>query len=533
MSSPPPSTSITPGRSLGFMTLGASLHDILTRVKAQPSLYPKIQILFDPKYPLRIPVVITLPENGVRLRFDGPDQRLRIIEVIDFTKTRLSYKNTEVVKAGEGAVGGLGAQAGPTGPRFRHVYDRLLGPTYAGEYIPPAADDTKGVGTYVLSYPGIAFNFPLQASSWSADKDFVSLLSSHAASAATSMAIFHGESWSKARGTLFSHTPPNPRSLELAAKANVADEVEVARIYGEGRIELVRRSSPPFWIDLSETTPQDLITELGPPDAIYRKNDNRLSIHGNKQGTLDALSNSVGSMGYGDAESSDTDDHESFTGSDPEESEESEEGGKTFLDSDESASTEHFYNYFHHGFDVLISRPTSISTPSPTSPHELRELPKNFPASRNSLVATKVIFHGNVPGSYPFNRHRRSRWTLEHVPTELYRESLTSEMAFKDVKGRLCEAFKSACATEEEERSMQRGMVLNRGWGDSPGSSCELLGGFEETTSSPIQKKKGSPGGASAAPAVDSTFGISEIFGFPGLIFEVLKNDTVSTLTVI
>lgn len=482
---------------------------------------------------MRIPVVITLPENGVRLRFDGPDQRLRIIEVIDFTKTRLSYKNTEVVKAGEGAVGGLGAQAGPTGPRFRHVYDRLLGPTYAGEYIPPAADDTKGVGTYVLSYPGIAFNFPLQASSWSADKDFVSLLSSHAASAATSMAIFHGESWSKARGTLFSHTPPNPRSLELAAKANVADEVEVARIYGEGRIELVRRSSPPFWIDLSETTPQDLITELGPPDAIYRKNDNRLSIHGNKQGTLDALSNSVGSMGYGDAESSDTDDHESFTGSDPEESEESEEGGKTFLDSDESASTEHFYNYFHHGFDVLISRPTSISTPSPTSPHELRELPKNFPASRNSLVATKVIFHGNVPGSYPFNRHRRSRWTLEHVPTELYRESLTSEMAFKDVKGRLCEAFKSACATEEEERSMQRGMVLNRGWGDSPGSSCELLGGFEETTSSPIQKKKGPPGGASAAPALDSTFGISEIFGFPGLIFEVLKNDTVSTLTVI
>ncbi|KAK7544459.1 uncharacterized protein J3D65DRAFT_609665 [Phyllosticta citribraziliensis] len=539
MTSPPPSTAILPGRSLGFMVLGASLHDILTRVKAQPSLYPKMQLTFDPKYPVKIPVVLSLPENGLRLRFDGPDQRLRLIEVTDFSKTRLSYKNIEVVKIGE--LGGtLGVRAGPTGPRFRHVYDRLLGPTYAGEYIPPAEDQANGVGTYVLSYPGIAFNFPLQASEWSPDKDFVSLLSSHATAPATSMAIFHGESWPKARGALFTQAPVNPRSLELASKANVADEVELVKIYGEGRIELIRRSSPPFWINLSETTPQELVTELGPPDAIYRKNDNRLAIHGKRQ-SLNGLASSQASIPYADGESSENEENMSYTGSEREESEGSEDdNSKTYLDAND-ASPEHFYNYFNHGFDILISTPTAISAPSPTSTHPTRDVPADWPPSENNLVATKVIFHGNVPGSYPFNRHRRSRWVLEHVPTELYKEPLTSEMPFADCKGRLLEAFKSYCNTDEEERSMQRGMVLNRGWGDSPGSSCELLGGFEEATASPVQSrsKKGGVGAGgvgvsdAASAAMDNSFGISEIYGFPGLIFEVLKNDAVSTLTVV
>ena len=69
------------------------------------------------------------------------------------------------------------------------------------------------------------------------------------------------------------------------------------------------------------------------------------------------------------------------------------------------------------------------------------------------------------------------------------------------------------------------GEVLNRGWGESPESSVELLGGWEESAA----RLKQSPSkGAEGVQGLGNT----ELFGFPGLLFEVLKNDTVSCLTV-
>lgn len=169
--------------------------------------------------------------------------------MLDFSKAKLVYKDVEVYKPTEGQ-GGLAP--GLSGPKFRHIYDKLLGPTYGGEYIPPKSEDANAKGTYNLSYPGIAFNFPVQHSTFSPKKDFISLLSSSATGPATSMALFNGESWQKARGTLFTAPPPNPRALALAGKSKEGgpDEIELVRIQGEGRIELVRRSSPSFWSTL-------------------------------------------------------------------------------------------------------------------------------------------------------------------------------------------------------------------------------------------------------------------------------------------
>ena len=65
---------------------------------------------------------------------------------------------------------------------------------------------------------------------------------------------------------------------------------------------------------------------------------------------------------------------------------------------------------------------------------------------------------------------------------------------------------------------MQRGMVLNRGWGQSPDSSIELLGGFDDA---PIKQQ-------GQAAVMNNT----DLFGFPGMLFEVLKNDSISALTV-
>ncbi|PLB37568.1 isoleucine--tRNA ligase ISM1 [Aspergillus candidus] len=508
MAAPRPSTQvqISPGKGLGLIILGASLHNVLGHVKSHPQTYPAIEIAYSPSDPLRKPVTLQLPENGLRLRFDGPDQRLRLIEVLDFSKISLVYKNQEVLKGAKPHE----PPASQQGPSFRHIYNRLFGPSYPGEYVPPL--NGSPYGTYVLSYPGIAFSFPLQHSAWSDQCDFVALLSSTAAMPATSLSVFQGPSWPEVRANLFTQQPQYPRFPPLAGKNkdSVADEVEEFIIWGAGKVQAIRRSTPPTHITLSRTTPQDLIAEFGPPDAIYRKHDRRISIHraaGGGGGSQDPLGMSP-SPGRG-IDITDTDQSSNNSAAD-----DSDDEVTTTLDPS-SLPTECFFNYFHHGFDAFISHP---DTPGPALPGSALSDPT--PVSPSSqLVVTKIILHGNVPGSYPFNRHRRSRWRISLDSSE---DTISSETRWDEVFGRLKDVWKGFYASSTEERALQRPMVLNRGWGDSPESSVEFLGGWEESTG------KGQRAGNDGH---DAGLGNTELFGFPGLLFEVLKNGAVSCRT--
>jgi len=188
-----------------------------------------------------------------------------------------------------------------------------------------------------------------------------------------------------------------------------------------------------------------------------------------------------------------------------------------------SVSGECFYNYFYHGFDVLISTPT---TPSQCPPSKRPTAEEGILAAdtSNHLVATKLILHGNVPGSYPFNRHRRCRWEIQYLKPKKGEDIINSESSFKDIESRLHEEWKSIYKDAEEAKAGQRGMVLNRDWGDSPGSSCELLGGWEES----VGGKRTDPAGTEDVRGLGNT----TLFGFPGLVFEVLKNGIVSGVTV-
>lgn len=468
--------------------------------------------------------MLNLPKNGFRLRFDGPDQRLRLIEIIDFTKMHLSYKSLDLVKIPESQPSPIAHSHSsvPTGPIFRHVYNRLMGPTFPGEYISPRSSAESKKGLYVLSYPGIAFTFPLDDSAWSPEADFVSLLSSSAASQALSLAIFNGPSWQEVRQDLFIRPCPNPRSLALSGRGKELhpDEVDLVQIHGAGKIELLRRSSPPFVITLSETVPQDLVAELGPPDAIHRKSDRRLSIHRTRQRDRTPSEKALGSSPAKIDDTVDTDQSSNHTTTDESDIE---DDFSSSNEKNDDRSAECFYNYFHHGFDLFISYPTLPSPSFPSSQPETESV--TSAKSSDNLVVTKVLLHGNVPGSYPFNRYRRSRWRIDAPSIQHTEASLTSETPFSEISGVLKSIWRGTYANETEERSLQRGMVLNRGWGDSPGSSCELLGGWEESTDT---GKKSSNHPSNGTPGLGNT----ELFGFPGLVFEVLKNDFVSCVTI-
>jgi hypothetical protein len=467
------------------LVLGASLHDILTRLKAEPQRFPKLDLLYEHSDPLKEPVILNLPSNGFRLRFDGPEQRLRLIEVLDFTKSQLTYRDKDVLRPGTAAQGASGQQETLSGPTFRHVYNRLLGPTFPGEYNEPEPGDDTKMGLYVLSYPGIAFSFPLQHSSWSPNKDFVSLLSSSTSHPAASMAIFRGDSWPDAREGLFVQSL-DPREVFTA---------------------LMKSREP---------VPDEVAT-LGPPDAIYRKNDQRMSIHNPRPASR--------THGRSDSEtrlqddSTDTDQSSAHTATD--DSDDENEAGEVAG----NVSGECFYNYFYHGFDILMSKP---STPSQTPPSKDTMAPDPdfiIPVDASSrLVASKVILHGNIPGSYPFNRHRRCRWEIKYLTSKGGQDIVNSETPFKEIEKRLHDKWKSIYSSPEEAKARQRGMVLNRDWGDSPGSSCELLGGWEDS----VGGKRTDPVGLDDVKGLGNT----TLFGFPGLVFEVLKNGTVSGVTV-
>lgn len=492
-----------------FIALGASLHDVLSRLKAEPQRFPKLQVLYSPQRPVTEPVCVSLPQNGIRLRFDGPEQRLRLIEVTDFTKNHVTFKDKDLVRPSStsSAPGSPTPGEPSSGPTFRHIYHRLLGPTYAGEFI--SATGGQDTGIYVLSYPGVAFNFSLHTSAYSPDKDVVSLLSTSSNQVATSMAIFSGDSWADARQNLWTEVLPSVKVTSILPRSKdvYPDEVSLLRLHGGGKLELFRKwTNNAFVVSLGETTPQDLVRELGPPSAIYRKNDQKMVIHKMRTASNTRSRPSAGELARPD-DLTDTD-HSSIQTDDSDDETAIEEAIN-------NPFGECFYNYFYLGFDVLLSTPVP---PSPLPPGQ-------NPAGRTThseikahapdrLVATKIILHGNVPGSYEFNRHRRCRWEIGYLGEMGNGTYANSEFVFEEIEDLMNEKWDMV---EQESQPRQRGMVLNRGWGDSPGSSCELLGGWEESGAKRVEANG------------DST---TTLYGFPGLVFEVLKNGYVNTVTV-
>jgi hypothetical protein len=350
------------------------------------------------------------------------------------------------------------------------------------------------------------------------------------------MAVFDGESWKEARKTLFTKPLADLRRMPPAGKGKdvVPDEVSLLRLHGNGKIEVKRScGAPTTWIHLGHTTPQELVAEFGPPDAIYRKSDQRMLIHKARIGSNTYRTRPSFDSDRPDFDSTDTEQSSAYTGTDHSEDESDDST------SPHKSSAECFYNYYYHGFDVLISNKAQISPVPPSqrqngSADEFensdRETPSPPPGRRitstsSPFLATKIIIHGNVPATYAFNRHRRCRWEIAYLPT-----SPNSETPFPLTSKQLHEEWESIYATAEGADARLRGMVLNRGWGESPGSSCEMLPGLWEGEDSEVLQVPVTP----LATAVQGAgvLGSTTLFGFPGLVFEVAKSGCVCCVTV-
>lgn len=94
----PPTSSlpIEPREAIGPLSLSASLYSTLSTLLQHKATFPRLNISFNTMNPVCNPIYISLEANGLRLRFDGESQHLELIEVTEFGKVGLLYKDTNL-----------------------------------------------------------------------------------------------------------------------------------------------------------------------------------------------------------------------------------------------------------------------------------------------------------------------------------------------------------------------------------------------------------------------------------------------------
>lgn len=474
---------IVPGKSLGFLTLGAPLYATLAQLRASPTFFPSIKIIYSDTDPINRAVTIELKYNGLRLRFDGAQQRLRLIEVLEFGKIGLVYKNQELCTASNHGINmthtlnnnisstqlnsnnhNINKSNSATKVSFGTIYNKVFGPTYPGKYYPQ-------YGLYILSYPGIAFSFNIDSETAAGISDFINYFGKKANSTlCCSLSLFKGNDWNDAKEGLFrpdnfvplvepSVSPgSSTNSTITAATVKQIKFVEVNQKTGTLDFNFFGKSqsADPFLLIIDSTTIQDVIMNLGPPSERFLKQDSRLSIH--------TKSHRRGSN-YSEGNSS--------TAALSDNSNEAHD-----LPHDNSNLL--FFNYFNLGLDVAFS---------------------------NSIVK-KVILHGNLPGSVDFQKYARCQWRLV---------SVTEAPDVEDAD------YVETLLTSEDEYKPRNGshpMLINRLF-DNISSSVELIGGEDDVDeSNDCEDDEG------------FQFEGTNLYGEDGVVFEVMKNGYIGSLTI-
>ena len=300
-------------------------------------------------------------------------------------------------------------------PSFRSIY-RIFGPTSPGDLLPATPSSPY---MYILSYPGIAFKFPVpsNAPTSPSDRELLNLLhKTDPPCLATSLVIFSGGLWKEVRKTLSQSRPciTKTRGKKLERRNEEDDHLDFAEIFPNDKIELHFESGNTLSLNYGTFTAQDAITLLGPPNEVYTKSDTRLNIHNNRH--HDDID--TGPLSEGIIISL-------------------EEGLLTI-------APEYFFNYFSMGLSLLFS---------PVQNHTLQ----------------KILLHANLPQSHAFHCFNRIRWILAitHPSRSLdaTKEILTSESNFEEIKFSL----------EENSGPTGNPMIVNRGGQGSPSSSIELV----------------------------------------------------------
>ncbi|KAI8055957.1 hypothetical protein BDF22DRAFT_673038 [Syncephalis plumigaleata] len=311
---------VQPGRALGNIALGNSVNSIIKYIHSKDAAMP-VEFKYNDEDPLSTDLVIRLPKHGLIFRFDPASQRLKSIEVFNFDYTRLTYQGHDFCSP-------------KVIPTFLLLY-KLFGPTYPGTF---NADSKE----YILKYPGITFVFPIpeQHVQLYSQEDLPLEFPDGTTPVLARFYIYHGaDDWTQA-------IPP-----PVVANVNsTTDNRDIGVVIAKAHYGVtLQQQGRAIHLQIGLTDAQDLLTELGEPDAIWRKREDKLRIHATKSTENE----------YDKTSGTDTDD----------------------------IPVDYFFNYFRYGFDVLLDGRT----------HR----------------CLKVILHTNTPGHYDFDRYRKCQFRIQ------------------------------------------------------------------------------------------------------------------------
>lgn len=364
------SAEIHPGEGLStYLSLGNLLYNTIQILKEKGHQF---KVAYSSKNYLETPLLVTLPDQGVRLMFSATGhQKLLLIEVLNFEFLKLNYKGsylndivyTEPTDLELANLGGSDSyldfekkkQILP--PTLKEVYNRIFGPTFPG-----SLDIVSK--SYLLSYPGVAFKFHIgledllaalgenddknnilsKLTNWNRANDIV----------CQNVAIFNGDDYSSFHSNLSHMAHDNDAPPKLSDPAELCVEKIVITL-STGTADICFHSenkTPNAKIFIGQSTQQDILRILGPPDAYFNKFDSRLLIHKH------ILSSKA-------------------------------------LDLD-SGSVYKFHNYFRHGIDFLYNL---------------------NPTDQKGGVLLKIIIHnGGIVKTLEFMQWNKCSWRIQTRP---------------------------------------------------------------------------------------------------------------------
>ncbi|RKP26501.1 hypothetical protein SYNPS1DRAFT_27813 [Syncephalis pseudoplumigaleata] len=349
---------VQPGRALGDVALGDSVNSIIKYIHAKDAAMP-VEFKYNDEDPLSTDLVVRLPKHGLIFRFDPASQRLKSIEIFNFDCTRLVYQGNDFWQFVQGdpdvppSVQAI--RAGIAGMWWWHVCScggpLLDRPTYPGTF-------NAATKEYILKYPGITLVFPIpeQHVQLYSQEDLPLEFPDGTTPVLARLYIYHGaDDWTQA-------VPP-----PVASTASDAKDIGVVVAKAHYGVTLQQQGRP-VHLQIGLTDAQDLLTELGEPDAIWRKREDKLRIHAAaKHGASSAQDVAEADAvviqccllrvaGWPSCSSDDV-------------------------------PVDYFFNYFRYGFDVLLDGRT----------HR----------------CLKVILHTNTPGHYDFDRYRKCQFRIQ------------------------------------------------------------------------------------------------------------------------
>lgn len=248
---------LVPGSSAGLFCLSTSLYATLRLLAANHHHY---KVAYSQTHLLQTPIVVSVPGLFTRLTFDPCWHRCVLIEVVlhnSPTPPTVAYNLHHITP----------------NPSFPKIYNHVFGPTFPGYF---SASDT-----YVLSYPGIVFQFDtggVMEGTVGEPCDLLLEPVDHSKVRCSTIGIHRGENWKEWVGCwkeLLLGEPPLVANA-FGAVLDLPQSVKINPRDGKVSLEGVDGS---VTLHLNSTTQQEALRVLGPPDEVFRKpKDSRILI---------------------------------------------------------------------------------------------------------------------------------------------------------------------------------------------------------------------------------------------------------------